>query len=149
MATGLCSIGYIPDKNLYSAVMFALKMSPDLQMSFDRHIHIAANYYHVDYADVLSIVRKELWTRELNIAKKTKGNWHTIYNHVAPDLLNTGPGNNYIFICPRCGKHYSCNADDYLRIHKIYTSKCSCGFEDEYQQKFIRKDFFDHTHKED
>ena len=140
---------YIQDKNLYSAVMFALKMCVSLQHAFDYKINIAANYYHVSRSDVLRIVQKELWERARNDAKKNGDSWYTIFNHEASDLLNTGPGNDYVFICPKCGRHFACNVHEDRKIDKIFVSQCQCGFTDEYQRKIVRKDYFNHiTHKE-
>lgn len=133
---------YIPDKNLYSAVMFALRMCPSLQDAIDQKIKIAADYYHVDHSDVLEIVQQELWERAINKAKE-EDEWFTIYNTLAPRLLNTSYNNNFIFICPRCGARYSCNVHDDLKINKLYISQCKCGFADEYQRKYVRKDYFD------
>ena len=134
---------YIPDKNLYFAVMFALKMLKTLQSADDRKIDIAANYYHVNRNDVLKIVRSELWRRERNKAKENANSWHTIYSPRAPELLNTGFGQNFIFICPHCGAHYACNVNDGYKSDKLYTQQCSCGFIDNGQRKFIRKYFFE------
>jgi len=141
---------YIPNKALYSAVMFALKMCPDLKCARDSKIGIAANYYHVDYADVLKIVREELWDKETQTAIANGGDsWHTIFNPDAHDILNTGWGNDFVFICPRCGRHYSCNINDYSASNKIFVSECLCGFSDEFQRKYVRKEIYAHlTQKE-
>lgn len=133
---------YIPDKKLYSAVMFALSMCPDLRIAKDKKIRIAADYYHVNYADVLAIVKDELWGRETKEASKNSG-WYTILNYDAYDLLGTGFGNNYILICPKCGRHYSCCVDDLYRMNVLFVSRCKCGFVDEYQRKIVRKYFFE------
>lgn len=134
---------YIPDKRLYSAVMFALKMCPTLVTAKDSKITVAANYYQVDYADVLRIVRDELWKAEKNEAKKDTKHWHTIFNPQAYDILGMGWGQDYIFICPHCGKCYSCNVHDDSTLNRLYISRCICGFFDEYQRKFTRKDCYE------
>lgn len=127
---------YIPDKTLYSAVMLALNMCPSLRLAKDSKIKVAANYYHVDYADVLAIVREELWNRAIKEAKQTPSEWYTILNGSANDLLGVGYFNDYIFICPHCGRHYSCNINDNYKINKIFTSQCICGFADEWQKEY-------------
>lgn len=131
---------YIPDKKLYSAVMFALKMSPCLQGSRDRDVETAANYYHVKYKDVLTIVRKELWERAINEAKKESDRWYNVYNPDAPELLGT---DNYVFICPRCGRHFACDIHDDSKLNMLYISQCVCGFADDNQRKFTRRWLFE------
>ena len=122
--------------------MFALSMCPDLQNARDKKIRIAADYYHVNYADVLAIVKDELWERAIKAASNDSG-WHTILNNDAYDLLGTEFGSNYILICPKCGRHYSCYVDDLHRVNMLFVSRCKCGFVDEYQRKIVRKDFFE------
>ena len=134
---------YIPDKSLYSAVMFALKMCPSLRGAYDSKIKVAANYYHVDYTDVLTIVKKELWERAISEAKEKDDGWLTIYNPHAMDLLGTGFFNNFVLICPKCGAHYACNSNDLIKLDKLFVSQCKCGFVDMYQRKYARKTYFD------
>ena len=138
---------YIPDKNLYSAVMFALKMCPSLHNAYDSDIKVAANYYHVDYSDVLTIVKQELWKRAISEAKEKDDGWLTIYNPHAMDLLGTGFLNNYVLICPHCGAHYSTNVNSW-KLDQLFVSQCKCGFADNYQRK-IRNDVFKRLYKED
>lgn len=132
---------YIPDKNLYSAVMFALRMCLSLQCASDSKIKVAADYYQVDRDEVLQIVREELWERARNEAKKNRDEWFTIFNPNAAELLNTGLGKDYVFICPHCGAHYSANVHSPI-LDEIYVSQCKCGFVDNYQRKIIRNDVF-------
>lgn len=139
---------YIPDKKLYSAVMFALRMCPSLDCAYDSKVKKAAEYYHVNYSDVLPIVRRELWDRAISEAKKCS-EWFTIFNPYAHDLLNTGWGNDYVFICPQCGTHYSCNVHDDRKTDKLYLSQCGCGFTDTFQRNVVRKDIFQHLDKGD
>jgi hypothetical protein len=138
---------YIPDKKLYSAVMFALRMGPSLQRAFDSNIKVAADYYQVDHDEVLQIVREELWERARSEAKKNSGEWLTVYNPHAIQLLNTDPYNNYVLICPHCGAHYSANINSW-ELEQLYVSQCKCGFVDNYQRK-IRNDVFKRLYKED
>ena len=138
---------YIPDKKLYSAVMFALRMGPSLQSAFDSNIKVAADYYQVDHDEVLQIVREVLWERARDEAKKNRDEWLTIFNPYAPKLLNTGLGKDYVLICPHCGAHYSANVHSPI-LDEIYVSQCKCGFVDNYQRK-IRNDVFKRLYKED
>ena len=141
---------YIPDKALYSAVRFALKMCPTLQCSWDSKISVAANYYNVNRDDVFRIVKDELWKRARYCAKEDGDNWYTVYNPQAPNLLGTGLRQDFVFICPHCGANYACNVHDDYSVNKLYVSQCRCGFIDKDQRKHIRKDFFNRiTHKED
>jgi hypothetical protein len=139
---------YIPDKNLYSAVMFALRMCPSLQYAYDSKIKVAADYYHVNQLDVLAIVKQELWERAIKEAKEKGPEWYTIYNPHAMRLLGIGFGNDYVFICPQCGAHYSCNINDYFKIDKIFVSQCKCGFTDNYQRIHVRNNVFKRLYKE-
>ena len=139
---------YIPDKGLYSAVMFALKMCPKLQSADDSKVKIAANYYHVNYSDVLTIVREELWDRAIDEAKKNKDEWLSIYSPRAPRLLDTGFGNDYVLICPQCGAHYAFNVNS-GRLNRFYVSQCKCGFTDKCQREIVRKDVYKAMQKED
>ena len=134
---------YIPDKNLYSAVMFALRMCPSLHNAYDSKIKVAADYYHVDYSDVLTIVKQELWKRAISEAKEKDDGWFTIYNPHAMDLLGTGLCNNFVLICPKCGAHYACGSNDLIKLDKLFVSQCDCGFVDMYQRKIARKTYFD------
>ena len=140
---------YIPDKNLYSAVMFALRMCPSLQIAWDSKIKVAADYYHVNQSDVLAIVKQELWKRAIKEAKEKSDEWFSIYNPHAMDLLGTGFGNNYVLICPQCGAHYACNANDLIKLDRLYVSQCECGFADNYQRRHIRYETFKRLYKED
>ena len=140
---------YIPDKKLYSAVMFALKMCPNLQCANDAKIKVAADYYHVDQSSVLEIVRRELWERAADEAKAEPDRWMTIYNPTATCLLNTGFGNDFVLICPRCGEHYACNSNDYFKLDKLFVSRCKCGFADEFQRKCVRKELYQYYTKGD
>ena len=140
---------YIPDKKLYSAVMFALKMCPNLQCANDAKIKVAADYYHVDQYEVLEIVRQELWERAADEAKAEPDRWMTIYNPTATCLLNTGFGNDFVLICPRCGEHYACNSNDYFKLDKLFVSRCKCGFADEFQRKCVRKELYQYYTKGD
>lgn len=140
---------YIPDKRLYSAVMFALRMCPSLQDAFDSKIAVAADYYQVAHDEVLKIVRQELWGRARKEAKENPHAWFTIYNPQAPQLLNTGLGNNYVLVCPKCGEHYACNANDIFKLDRLFVSPCKCGFVDNYQREYIRKSIFEKLYKED
>ena len=139
---------YIPDKNLYSAVMFALKMCPDLFNAYDSKIKVAEDYYHVDQSDVLAIVKQELWDRTIKKAREEGKEWFTIYNPHAMELLGTGLGNNYVLVCPQCGAHYACNANDLIRLDRLFVSQCKCGFTDEFQRKHVRKETFKRLYKE-
>ena len=134
---------YIPDKNLYSAVMFALSMCPSLQSARDDKINIAANYYRVNRADVLKIVSKELWSRAIKEAAKDDSQWYTIFNYHAPALLNVGIGRNYVLICPRCGKYFAANVDS-VELDRLFVSQCPCGFVDEGQRNVTRKEYFEY-----
>ena len=137
---------YIPDKKLYSAVMFALKMCPELMGARDKKIRIAADYYHVEYEDVLKIVRRELWDRARKEAKQKGNHWLSILNHEARDLLDTGWGNDFVLICPHCGRHFACNVNNLYKVDTLFVSQCQCGFADRYQRK-IRKEIFDYISK--
>lgn len=139
---------YIRDKNLYSAVMFALRMCPNLHNAHDSKIKVAANYYHVDHSDVLAIVKQELWERAIKEAKEKGPEWYTVFNPDAIKLLGTGLGNDYVFICPQCGAHYSCNIHDDFKIDKIFVSQCKCGFTDNYQRTCVRNSVFKRLYKE-
>ena len=139
---------YIPNKNLYSAVMFALRMCPSLRDAWDPKIKVAANYYHVERSDVLAIVKQELWERAISEAKEKGDEWFTIYNPHAMDLLGTGWGNNFVFICPQCGEHYACNIDDLIKLDRIFVSQCKCGFTDDFQRTRVRNNVFKRLYKE-
>jgi hypothetical protein len=140
---------YIRDKNLYSAVMFALRMCQSLHNAHDSKITVAANYYHVDSSAVLETVKQELWERAIKEAKEKASEWYTVYNPDAPKLLGTGLGNDYVFICPKCGAHYSCNIHDDFKIDKIFVSQCSCGFTDNFQRTCVRDKVFKRLYKEE
>ena len=140
---------YIPDKKLYAAVMFALKMCPNLQCANDAKIKVAADYYHVDQYEVLEIVRQELWERAADEAKAKPDEWMSIYNPTAMRLLNTGFGNDFVLICPQCGEHYACNSNDYFKLDKLFVSRCKCGFADEFQRKCVRKKLYQYYTKGD
>lgn len=128
--------------------MFTLRMCPSLQAADDSKIKVAADYYHVNRSDVLTIVKQELWERAINEAKKERFNWLTIFNPSASDLLGTGWGNDYVFICPQCGSHYACNVHDDAKIDRLYISQCKCGFIDKFQREHVRKDIFNRIYKE-
>ena len=132
---------YIPDKSLYSAVMFFLKMCPSLNRAYDYKVDIAANFYHVSSDDVLAIVRKELWEREID---KIKGEdeWHSIYHPSGSRILNI-PFNSLVLVCPQCGRRFSCDSNNYSACDKLYTQRCACGFADKNQRNFIRKDAYE------
>ena len=132
---------YIPDISLYCAVMFFLKMCPSLEQAYDRKVNIAAKYYHVSPDDVFTIVQKELWKRKMDEIKGTD-RWCTIYHHGASRLLKNSA--SYVFICPRCGRRFSCCIDDDVEISKLYLQRCSCGFVDKEQREFVRKDFYEY-----
>lgn len=133
---------YIPDKKLYSAVMFALKMCPSLNSADDSKISVASDYYHVNKSDVLEIVKQELWSRAIDEAKKEKDSWTIIFNPSATDLLGMGIFNDWVFVCPECGARYAFNVHDDYVIDKMYVSQCKCGFADKFQRECVRKDLF-------
>ena len=63
-------------------------------------------------------------------------------------LLNTGFGNDFVLICPQCGGHYACNSNDYFKLDKLFVSRCKCGFADEFQRKYVRKNCINTIQKE-
>lgn len=132
---------YIHDKTLYKAVMFALDMcNNDIRYAKDDKITVAANYYNVNRQNVLSIVRSELWTKAKEQAK-CNNEWYTIFNPEAPEILDTGFGRDYVWICPNCEYVQSANVHDDYTGDLIFVSPCPCcGWIDKSQQ-ITRMDF--------
>lgn len=129
------SMKYIPDKNLYKSVMFALDMCMHrLQFANDEKIYVASTYYHVDSDLVFGYVKEELWRLEYLEASKRPNEWHTIYNPYASKLIGEHGGNTFIFICPKCHHLQSTSINYDYQIDRIFTSPCpACGFVDEWQ----------------
>lgn len=134
---------YIKDKNLYKAVMFYFSMcGHDLQGANDSKITVAANYYKVDHDEVLKIVKNELWNRAKKEACQENG-WYTVYNPHAPELLGTGFGNDFVWICPNCNHVQAANVHDDFRGDRIFVSSCpACGWFDRDQRYVTRKEFY-------
>lgn len=129
---------YIPDKNLYKAVMFALEMCGHrLLFANDDKIKVASSYYKVDSELVFGYVKDELWRLEYQEISERPFEWHTIYNPYAWRLIGSEfGGDEFIFICPKCHQKQSCYINSISQIDRIFTSPCpSCGFVDEWQVK--------------
>lgn len=130
---------YIPDKQLYKAVMFALKMCPDLNHALDSKVKLAADYYKVNGDDVFKFVKDELWRRK--IAELSDGRWKTVWNPEANRLV--GGFGDFVIVCPVCGSQQRAPVNSFS-VDKIFVSACpSCGFVDRFQRHQIRKDVFD------
>lgn len=136
---------YIPDKQLYKAVMFALEMcGHSLQYARDKKIKVAANYYGVDENDVFRYVKDELWQLERKQAQKDKSRWHTVFNPHGLKLLGFGFAKDYVFICPQCGYSCATNVHDDFGIDRLFLAACpACGFTDKWQRQYTRKSLFE------
>lgn len=137
---------WIPDKQLFKAVMFALEMcNHDLSWARDDKINVAANYYNVNAGEVFDIVKEELWRlKREEIYKGKRDSFETIFNPYAIKLLGTGFGNDFVYICPKCFHVQACNVHDDFRADLISVKPCPmCGFIDEGQRNVTRKEFFE------
>lgn len=136
---------YIPDKQLYKAVMFALDMCR--YHATDQKIKIAADYYKVNEKDVFRYVRGELWKKEKTKAKEKRDVWHTVFNPWAIRLLGGPNFENYAFVCPKCGNVQYAHINSF-ETDRIYVKPCpSCGFVDWIQRRTTRKDVYERLTK--
>ena len=127
---------WIPNKDVYKAVMFALSMGYS-----DRKVNFASNYYHVNPDEVFPVVREEFWKRaKANITEFDRYHQVTLFHTDTQKLLGFS-GKFVVFICPKCQRFVG--ASDWSREYDdIILSECPCGFVDSYQRNFVRKEEF-------
>ena len=127
---------WIPNKDVYKAVMFALSMGYS-----DRSVRTASNYYRVNPDEVFSVVREEFWKRaRTNITELDRYHQVTLFHTDTQKLLGFS-GKFVVFICPKCKRFVGASNWSHESAD-IILSECSCGFVDSYQRNFVRKEEF-------